>query len=508
MEPYHRRRRLRYDDMRPALTPFLLAGALLLIPQLHAQMHKVAKPEQVVRAVGVYEWTGDLKKPSASRLIPVTVFIDGNLEDAGIYLARPIPFALTPGNEYELQQAGVAHGSLDLTSARHLQTVDTAYEDGWLGYGSYKAPPAPKKESVLRASKTQPAITSSKDDARPHFGGKQTASDTKAGPTQTGKDTQNSTAGQTDDSQNKSTTDDADRPTMHRGAESSTTTPDTSSGNPGTTSANDPDRPTLRRRSPEEDAKKSKKKDVATVTGIGSLNDDPDRPKLQRSARSTDNDTDIPKLIGVPKDLQQMVAVSDPANRPVHDFSRPWENETEHVAVLAKMQALARTQLAAYNASAPTQANPPAAASSPVAPSHLQAAARPNHARARSTKPSPASQQPLIEEQLKAYTLSYGGAPTYIYTAHTSGAGPDLRYVTVVAQADVNGNLQPAVRSVTDELHLDRTPRMRFIDVVDAEASNRASLVFELRSQNERQFALYQVIGARAQTLFTTGTTQ
>ena len=29
-----------------------------------AQTHKVSKPETVVRAVGVYEWTGDLAKPT------------------------------------------------------------------------------------------------------------------------------------------------------------------------------------------------------------------------------------------------------------------------------------------------------------------------------------------------------------------------------------------------------------------------------------------------------------
>jgi len=38
------------------------AGPLL------AQTHKVAKPETVVRAVGVYEWTGEMAKPAASRL--------------------------------------------------------------------------------------------------------------------------------------------------------------------------------------------------------------------------------------------------------------------------------------------------------------------------------------------------------------------------------------------------------------------------------------------------------
>jgi hypothetical protein len=43
---------------------------------------------------------------------------------------------------------------------------------------------------------------------------------------------------------------------------------------------------------------------------------------------------------------------------------------------------------------------------------------------------------------------------------------------------------------------------------VDAEASNRASLLFELRAQNSRQFALYRVIGAHAEQTFLTGSTQ
>ena len=91
--------------MRRTLLPVLLIGSAL--PHLSAQMHKVARPEQVVRAVGVYEWTGDMAKPTASRLIPVTVYIDKQLEDAGVYLARPVPFALQSGNIYELDEAGV-----------------------------------------------------------------------------------------------------------------------------------------------------------------------------------------------------------------------------------------------------------------------------------------------------------------------------------------------------------------------------------------------------------------
>ena len=56
--------------------------------------------------------------------------------------------------------------------------------------------------------------------------------------------------------------------------------------------------------------------------------------------------------------------------------------------------------------------------------------------------------------------------------------------------------------------HLDRTPRMNFVDVVDAEASNRASLLFELRSKDARQFALYRVIASHPDEIFLTGTTQ
>jgi hypothetical protein len=77
-----------------------------------------------------------------------------------------------------------------------------------------------------------------------------------------------------------------------------------------------------------------------------------------------------------------------------------------------------------------------------------------------------------------------------------------------VAQVNMQGEPEIAMKSVTDAAHLDRAARMKLVDVVDAEASNRASLLFELREQSSRQFALYRVIGARADQTFLTGTTQ
>ncbi len=152
-----------------AQSPLLCPAA---VPVL-AQTHKVAKPQDVVRAVGVYEWTGDMAKPSASRLIPVSLFIDGRLQDAGVYLAAPVPMALLTGNVYQLQHSGITIGDLDLAFARHLiasENATTTYDDGWFGYGKF-VPPAPPKKSTLKPSTTVAKINGvdDEDDSTPHF---------------------------------------------------------------------------------------------------------------------------------------------------------------------------------------------------------------------------------------------------------------------------------------------------------------------------------------------------
>ncbi|WP_213807655.1 hypothetical protein [Granulicella sp. dw_53] len=545
-------------------------GAALAGAGAVGQTHKVAKPESVVRAVGVYEWTGDLAKPKASRLIPVTVFIDDELQDAGVYLARPVPLALLSGNLYELQEAGVAKGGLELAYARHLRAIETAtgdslFDDGWFGYGNFKASVVEKKKTpALKASKEIAEVKTSKDDGRPHFSGKGPKDDSgkeDSGSAGSSSPSTSSSSGSGSGSANGSATPaDADRPTMKRrsgsdsdssgkstassGADAGTPADDpdrprlskkpasdsssdgtvpgdvdgqsksgSSSGSgstaPPTTaqggSADDPDRPTLKRRTPEEIKRDQKKEDRASVSGVGSLNDDPDRPNLHRGKpTSAMNEDDLPKLQGLPVDMRQMVAVSDAANRPVHEFARPWEDDKERSAILTKMQVLARTQLAGYGAVATPVAPAPAAAA--AKPATTVAARRAAAAKKKAAAAAP--QIALLDEELRGYTLSYGGAATYVYTAHTAGTGAALDYVTVVAQADAMGELKPAIQNVTDEAHLDRTPRMRLVDVVDAEASNRASLLFELRGQRTRQFGLYSVIGARADQRFLSGTTQ
>jgi len=513
-----------------------------------AQTHKVTAPDTVVRAIGVYEWTGDLAKPTGSRLVPVSLFIDGQLQDAGIYMPRPVPFALVSGNVYELEDAGLAKGTVELESAIHMTLPEgspgAAFDEGWMGYGSYKpAVAARKSASTLKPAKTLPVITtSSSDSSRPHLGNKSDDAGKTGG----------SAGSQQQDGSKKPDTgaasDDSDRPTMKRRDSGDTTA--SSGGSSQTTSSNDDaERPTLKRHSPEDsrDAKDNKKKnDIATVSGTGSLNDDPDRPTLHHGSSGSGSATDMPKLMGIPRDMHQMVAVSDAKDRDPHPFARPWEDDKERAAVLSKMQNFARAKLTEYGivpgmtppsaiagtspapasasasagkepeaptlkrgipASAKTPSPEPSAPASPATTKGPAAASKAGTAATKSRRPTSAGapQVVLADEELKGYLLSYGGAPTYVYMAHTVETGSVMRYVTVIAQADAMGELKLAMASATDAAHLERTPWMRLVDAVDVEASNRASLLFEMRGQTSRQFALYRVIATKPEQIFQTG---
>jgi hypothetical protein len=165
---------------------------------------------------------------------------------------------------------------------------------------------------------------------------------------------------------------------------------------------------------------------------------------------------------------------------------------------------MARAKLDAYG-DLPTPPPPPAPAPAAKTPQSAAARAKAKKAAAAAAA-APPPPVPLNDEQVRGYTLSYEGAATFVYSASSPGAGQTTRYVTIVAQRDPLGKLQMALASATDSTHLDRTAWMRLVDAVDADASNRASLLFELRAQSSRQFALYRVIGAKAEQLFATET--
>ena len=84
-----------------------------------------------------------------------------------------------------------------------------------------------------------------------------------------------------------------------------------------------------------------------------------------------------------------------------------------------------------------------------------------------------------------------------VFSGETTDHAGKVKYVTLIAQPDFNGVPKVLFKSVTDDDHLDQTPKMRLVDAVDARANNRGDLIFELRSSRDREFVIYRISGGR-----------
>ena len=439
----------------------VLLGVLPALAQYPGQVTEKTKDEPALRAVAVLEWTGPAGKPHASRLVPITIYDGEALQDAGIYLARPEPLAIYGGVEYILEKDGRHVGLFDLHSA--------GQQDGtWLGFGSWKAMPKPKSASDAKVGKIDEDDEYSDRPVlhRKHHGTDASGKDSASSPASNGPPV------------------DPDRPTLHKPADE---TASASAGGDGG-AASDPDRPKLNKPRPQ--------KAAADVGPVESLPDvtDPDRPRLLRGKYTAGGPPVAPSLLGLPAETQQMVAVSDPRNRPEHPWDYKWANPEDQAKMKADMETIARAALGL----------------------NTQPAAAPT-ARAAKTKPAqhssaaPQSQQTaedaasLHDEQFRVFELAYGAGATMVLTAHTDGPLIHQKFVTLIGQPDLYGNVIVLMKSVTDGAHLDETPRMKLIDAVDVLGDNRGEILFELRSLSQRQFALYRVLRGSAEKLFVTG---
>jgi hypothetical protein len=336
----------------------------------------------------------------------------------------------------------VAKGLFDIFSAQDMQGY-------WFGYGSWHQMPAPSKPHRLQAAKVMPEVV---DDGRPHFKNRSTS-------------TQPASPSTTDSG--KQAPEDPDRPVLRRRSASSTSAEENG--------------PSFTPPGPE--------------TAIGGA--DPDRPHLNYGSNDpTGAKFEAAKLTGIPLGLQQMIAVSDAVNRDPHPFAYSWADPGNAAKMQAQMEVLAQKALAPP---------PPAKAvttKTHAAKPHATAAA----ARRRRKVAAPGPPPPVLtDEHFKAFELTYGGGATLVFSAQSAGAGGKTKYVTLIAQPDFYAVAHVIFHSVTDDDHLDETPRMRLIDAVDARANNRGDLVFELRGRHDRQFAIYRVAEGQVEQVFTTG---
>ena len=403
-----------------------------------------------LRAVAVLEWTGDAGKPKTSRLVPVSLFDGQQLQDAGLYLTQPAPMALATEVEYLLKRDGATIGIFDVQSAGREQ-------GSWVGYGDWKPAPKPKQPAFAATAK----VDDDTDDDKPVLRRKH----------------------HTDDSTSTSSTSspDSDRPTLHK-------KPDDSSGSDSSTASapSDPDRPVLKKPQTQTQSKPVSDDDIGHSEALPGVTD-PDRPRLERGK---DNSTGIkitPTLVGLPADLHQAVAVSDAKDHPDHPWNYSWASPGDETKMKSALEDAARQAL---GLTAP-------AATPPTTTTHHSTAA---HKTAQPAAPAPA---PLDNEQFRVFELAYNSGATLVLSA-TTGNGTDRKFITLIAQPGFYGDLRVLYKSIAQQGRLDDVPRMILVDAVDALADNRGELLFELRGDTQRQFALYRVLRGSAERIFVT----
>jgi hypothetical protein len=441
-----------------ALAGMAFMAVLPAVAQYPGQVKPQDQQNQMMRAVAVLEWTGDENHPKNSRLIPVALYDGQQLQDAGIYMARPAPLALSSEVEYELKNNGKTTG---------LFVVDSAGQEqgAWVGFGSLRPLPRPKPiASVAKIDSGKDAWGNDNDDKpvlhRRQHDDKQTSSG--------GDPSSNAPA-------------DPDRPTLHK----KTSDNDSASGG---TATPDPDRPTLKKKADKPD-QPDQQLDLGHVESVKTVTD-PDRPKLSRGKPADQGGSVLPNLNGMPPDLLQAVAVSDAKNRPEHVWSYSWANPGDETNMKAAMEDIAREALGPSPLGAPTPAETTKAKTTSA--SHKKGSA----------PPPPAV---LLDEQFRVFELSYGSGATMVLSARTDGEGAQRKFITLICQPNIYGKATVLYKNVTDAAHLDDMPRMRLVDAVDVMADNRGELLFELRGATQRQFALYRILRGQVTRLFATG---
>jgi hypothetical protein len=422
----------------------------------HIDTQQKAATTSTLRSVAVLEWTGDRNHPSATRLVPISLFDGANLQDGALYLARPVPLALDSGTEYEVEGSGLPQGWFDIDGAREIG-------DDWFGFGDWKTyvPPPPKK---LHPSRNPPTVVRDKsgDEDKPHF----VRRDQSSGSSSAGG-TANSGSASSD-----KTSDQAQAPSAPV----------------------DPDRPKLRRR-PEESSTPKQQAASAPAPESPSRSADPDRPRLSHGIPADLKNQPKPLEL-TPVAMGQTVAVSDSRSVGTQSFAYDWGSPADAANAQKELEAQA-VQLLAQTTPA---ASASTAAKQTEAAHHTTAHKPAPHKTAQRKKPlEPAL--PLTDVHFNAFALTYGGGATLVLTAHEASG---TRSIAVIALQDIYGKIQVLWHSVTDDTRLDVTPRMKLVDAVDPRGDGRANLLFEQRNDTDRRFVLYVVGATNAEQIFAT----
>jgi hypothetical protein len=120
--------------------------------------------------------------------------------------------------------------------------------------------------------------------------------------------------------------------------------------------------------------------------------------------------------------------------------------------------------------------------------------------------------QPVFENiQFRGFDVWMTGQPVMILSgdAHIPGAAggsstaADKTYsFMLVATTDIYGDLRKLYSGVTDKFHLDVTPRLELIDVVDADGDGRGELLFHETTDAGTGYVIYRATADKLWKMF------
>jgi hypothetical protein len=488
--------------------------------EIAPQAKKPKKKGRDPRAIGLLQ----LLPNGKTTLIPIAILMDGKFYDASAYKAAPVPMVLESGTVYEAIRTGQSVGLFTVNGAMHSN--DPASQNPWIGTGSFLAAgaEAPKgsrkaenvplgldeKDAPPRLSRgggtdrskgsapTEPAATQSPASAG--SGGTSPAGAPTDKP-QEAKPPASSAPGserppQTapTGSQPGETSPSGEQTTRTNGAQANEQKPGNQpavgqSGKP----PEEPAHPSLRRGKPtqplpDDDQSKSAN-DATTKGGVAA------------------NESGGAKNVGAQNPAELVPAISDVAGPDPQSYAFDWPKGREEER-RKQMVALAAGEIRAYLA---TQAK-----------KQIGNAAQGKQTPATVHKTTAKQAQPVIEKvQLRAFDLWGNSDPILIMSAEAhllsasrspaakqswkedaTATSPDSATsytITLVARADIYGNLRKLYSGVTDKYHLDVTPKLELIDAVDADGDGRGELLFRETSDAGTGYVIYR---ATADTLW------
>jgi hypothetical protein len=203
--------------------------------------------------------------------------------------------------------------------------------------------------------------------------------------------------------------------------------------------------------------------------------------------------------VGAGSNIQLLPAISDadgPDPRPYTYDIKPEEEKKYRQKILALASEEVRTR--ARELEGKQVGSSPARGGSPRGPSARRKAA---------------PRQPTFDDvQLRLFDLSTSNEPILVLTATArmprspgfvaADLEPLQYFITLVARADIYGDLRKLFTNVTDTRHLDAIPRMELIDAVDVDGDGRGELLFRHISDAGTAFDVYRVTGDQLWPLF------